>query len=128
MEKQRKKKTTLEEVQIDPWIAKLTPYKLLIKPVLTVWLWIMPLKSILSDSLGHFYISTVLSILLTAAVWYHEKVYAWAESYIGPFLYPKKKPEKLYDLAVQIFHFSLYFGMALAIMFGLALLSKAAFI
>lgn len=124
----KQQENTQKTAEIPDWIGKLTPYKLLIKPALTAWLWIMPFKSAFNDSLGHFYVSTVLSVLLTAAVWYHERIYTWAQSYMRPFLYPKKPPEKFYELAAQIFHFSLYIAMALAMLIGIAVLSKTFYI
>lgn len=107
---------------------RLSPYRVLVRPALTVWVWIMPVLSVTRDAIMPFYISTVLSILLSLAIWKADTVRAWAEKYVAPFLYPKKKPDKLYDLAVQIFHFSLYIGMALAIPIGIAVAVKLLFI
>jgi len=109
-------------------LHRLPKYKFLIRPIVIGWLWIMPILSLGRESIASFYVSTILSLLLSVIVWKYEDMNKWARQYLYKFFWPIKTPQKMYDLAVQIFIFSIFTGLAIFVFIGIALFAKMMFV
>lgn len=129
-EKQIEKKDRIDKADkfFTRILNKLPKYRFIIRPLIIGWLWIMPILSLSNNSIASFYVSTTLSLLLSVIVWNHEDMNKWAKQYIYKFFWPIKTPQKMYDLAVQIFIFSMFIGLAVFIFIGIGLFAKMMFI
>ncbi len=128
-----KEKPNLDKIdKVDKLFTRLLnrfpKYKFLIRPFIIGWLWIMPILSLGHQSIAAFYISTSLSLILSVIVWKHEDMNKWAKHYLYKFFWPIKTPQKMYDLSVQIFIFSMFLGLAIFVFIGIALFAKMMFV
>ena len=128
--KKKNERSRLDETDklITKALNRLPKYKFLIRPIVIGWLWIMPILSLGKESIASFYVSTTLSLFLSVIIWNYVEMHKWAKQYLYKFFWPIKTPQKMYDLSVQIFIFSMFLGLAIFIFIGIALFAKMMFI